>query len=252
MSFDLVTSFPTLRNAPIVEAAIDFRVERRPDITLSQLEKFGIGLEVEFPKKSERRSLHANVEFKDGDARLVTPSSESDGFAFTSSDGKLVVQISFDGFTLSRLKPYESWSTFRYRAIQLWKRYLAVSRPTHVTRLGVRNINRIATDPGVDLFGVILTGPQIAMALPQTLADFFIRMVIPDPSGSVVVIHETFGPVELGESTQPVIFDIDASRQVQINPEDEVSLWNILEELRTSKNRIFFNSLTAKAIERYR
>lgn len=75
--------------------------------------------------------------------------------------------------------------------------------------------------------------------------------MIPDQSGAVAIINETFGRIEEGELAQPVIFDIEASRSVEFDPTD-AGIWNVLDELRHFKNRIFFNSLTAKAIERYR
>ena len=251
MSFDLQTTFPTLPNAPITEATIDFRVNRNPDVSLEDVGNFQTGLESEFPEKIERKSFQTRIDFEQGEARVVTPPVTPDGYVFRSKKEPLVVQASFDGFTLSRLKPYQEWAVFVERARELWQRYLRVSRPTKVTRLAVRNTNRISIDPGTDLFGFILTGPQIAMALPQTMVGFFMRLVIPDQSGAVAIINETFGELEKGESALPVIFDIDAFREMEFDPQD-AGIWEVLDELRRFKNRIFFNSLTAKALERYR
>jgi uncharacterized protein (TIGR04255 family) len=254
MSFDLVTTFPTLHNAPIAEAVIDIRVKRRPDITLQEIEAFGVGLEDELPKRTEQRSLKARIDMSEpGNARLIGPSStEPDGYVFQSSDQRLIVQASFDGLTLSRLKPYQKWSAFVEQASRFWQLYVKVTRPSRVERLGVRYINRIQVEPGLDIFGFVLTGPQIAMALPQTMIDFFLRLVIPDESGAVAIINEMFGVPEEGESARPLIFDIDAVRNVDMQPESLQEILGGLEDLRRFKNRIFFNSLTAQALERYR
>lgn len=107
-------------------------------------------------------------------------------------------------------------------------------------------------EPGVDMLSLVLTAPQIAMALPQTMIDLFMRVAIPDPSGSVAVIHQTLAPMQGGESAPPLIFDVDALRDVHMDPNDDEGIWAALEELRCLKNRIFFNSLTTRAIERYR
>ncbi len=251
MSFDLKTTFPTLKNAPITEATIDLRVARNSNVTMEDLAGFRAGLENEFGEKIERRSLQASIEIEQGEARVVSPGARPDGYVFHASNEPLTAQVSFDGFTLTRRKPYQEWAVFIARAQELWRRYLKVSRPTGVTRLAVRNVNRIGIDPNLDLFGFILTGPQIAMALPQNMIGFFMRLLIPDQSGAVAIINETLGEIEEGDSAPPVIFDIEAFRETEIDPMD-AGIWNVLNELRHFKNRIFFNSLTAKAIERYR
>ena len=248
MSFDLVTTFPTLQNAPITEAVIDIRVERRPNVTLQELSLFTNGFELEFPNRAEQRSLKARIDMSKGEA----PPTAADGYVFKSLDQKSIVQVGFDGLTISRLNPYENWSVFAELAKRLWQRYIDTSHPTKVVRLGVRYINRIDLDIGSDLFGTILTGPQIALALPQNMLDFFMRLLIPDESGAVAIIHQTFSHPEVGESTRSLIFDVDAIKNVDIDPRATEEISGVFEELRRFKNRVFFNSLTNRTLERYR
>jgi uncharacterized protein (TIGR04255 family) len=66
-----------------------------------------------------------------------------------------------------------------------------VARPTKVTRIAVRYVNRIEIPAGVDFKEYILTGPEIAHGIPQTLDNFFMRLEIPGQSGETAVITQT-------------------------------------------------------------
>jgi uncharacterized protein (TIGR04255 family) len=252
MSFDLETTFPTLRNAPITEAIIDLQANLPPDVSLAQLLEFQNGVEQRFTEVSERRALQARVEFqKNSLPRVIPPSSAPDGYLFRSPSENLIVQARLDGFTLSRLHPYHDGDTFAEQAADLWRRYVRIARPIEVTRLAVRNVNRIDVLPGVDLQRYLLTAPQISRGLPQLMAGFFLQIVLPDVSGAVAIVNETFGNWEPGSRTIPVILDIDASRTIQLEP-NGAEIWEIIAQLRKLKNRIFFKSLTTEALEAYR
>jgi uncharacterized protein (TIGR04255 family) len=252
MGVDLETSFPNLPNCPIIEAVIDIRAVLPPNAGIEELAAFSESLNDLFTApRAERRSLQAEIKLDGAGARMTAPPFAPDGYIFRAPSELLVAQVRLDGFTLSRLKPYHSGDAFAERARDLWKRYLSVARPTRVTRIAIRNVNRITTLPGEDLKSVILTGPEIARALPQSLLNFFMRLTIPDASGAIATVTETFGPQEETDLSTPIIFDIDAFREVDLAP-DSAEIWEILNALRNLKNRIFFNSLTTQALERYR
>jgi uncharacterized protein (TIGR04255 family) len=253
MAFDLTDTFPTLLKAPITEAVIDIRVELPSSTTLRELADFALGLENRFTDRQERRSIETRVELQQGSPpRIVVPSNRPDGYLFTSHSELLVAQARLNGFTLSRLRPYHDGDTFIQQATELWRRYVLVARPTKVTRLAIRNVNRIEMAPGSELQQYVLTGPEIARALPQQMLDFFLRLVIPDAaSGAVAVVTQTLGPRTPEDVTIPLIFDIDAFREIQLSPEGQ-EIWEALATLRTLKNRIFFRSLTVEALEAFR
>ena len=64
-----------------------------------------------------------------------------DGYLFTSVDGRQVVQARLDGFTFSRLKPYDKWESLRDEARELWQHYVQIASPETVTRVALRYIN---------------------------------------------------------------------------------------------------------------
>ena len=57
------------------------------------------------------------------------------GYRLDSADGLNVAQVRIDGFTFSRLMPYESWDRMVEDAWVVWKRYLATSRPLGIERI---------------------------------------------------------------------------------------------------------------------
>ena len=252
MGVDLENSFPNLPNCPIVEAVIDIRAVLPTNTGIDELGRFGESLPDLFTEPpAARQSLQAEIKVDAEGARMTAPPFVPDGFIFRAPSELLVAQVRLDGFTLSRLAPYHSGDAFAQRAKDLWERYVAIAHPTKVTRIAVRNVNRIATRPGEDFQSVILTGPEIARALPQSLLNFFMRLTIPDASGAIATVTETFGSQEPTDLSTPIIIDIDASRETDLAADSD-EIWDILNTLRKLKNRIFFNSLTTQALERYR
>ena len=252
MSCDLVSTFPTLQRAPITEAVIDFRAELPPEVALPDLAFFNRGIEAQFSERAERRSIETRIEIQaSAPPKVVTPSDQPDGYIFHSRKDLLIAQARLDGFTLSRLQPYHEGDTFLKQARELWERYVAVARPVKVKRLAIRNINRIEMDPDAELQRYVLTGPEIARALPQQMLHFFIRIVVPDASGALAIINETIAPAAADALKIPLIFDVDAFREVEFAP-DAPEIWETLGALRALKNRIFFRSLTVEALEAFR
>ena len=253
MAFNLTDTFPTLSKAPITEAVIDIRVELPASITLKELADFAVGLENRFADRVERRSIETRVELQQGrPPRIAVPADRPDGYVFNSPSELLVAQARLNGFSLSRLRPYHDGDTFVQQATELWRRYVSVAHPTKVTRLSIRNVNRIEISPGSELQRYVLTGPEIARALPQQMLHFFLRLVIPDAaSGAVAVVNQTIGPPSPENVTIPLIFDIEAAREIQLPPEGQ-EIWETLAALRVLKNRIFFRSLTVEALETFR
>jgi uncharacterized protein (TIGR04255 family) len=180
---------------------------------------------------------------------MIPPSgSRVDGYLFTSADGRQIVQARLDGFTANRLKPYRDWATFRDEARTHWEAYCRQTRPEAVTRLALRYINRIEIPvPFADFKEYILTTPEVAPGLPQGLANFFMRVVLPlEQFGCVAIITETLE--EPKAEVIPYVLDIDVVSERPFAPTDD-EIWRTFETLRLAKNEVFFKSVTAKAQE---
>lgn len=244
-----VIHFP---NAPITEALIDIRVKLPPQSDLAKLAVFHDAIKQRYPAKQERVSWRGHIEVKASPVAQVSQSAAGgpDGYLFTSLDGRQVVQARLDGFTFSRLKPYDKWETLRDEARELWQHYMRIASPENVTRVSLRYINRIEIPlPMRDFKEYILTTPEIAPDLPQGLGSFFMRLVIPDAqTQAVAVVTETVEPIDESSNQLPLIFDIDVFRMAAFDLQGK-ALWETLDQLHDLKNDIFFKSITPKAKE---
>ena len=243
------TRFP---NAPITEALLDIRVKLPAQTDLAKLATFHDAIKQKYPSKQERMAWRGHIEIQASPVAQVSQSAAGgpDGYLFTSVDGRQVVQARLDGFTFSRLKPYDKWEALRDEARELWQHYVRITSPEAVTRVALRYINRIEIPlPIRDFKDYILTTPEIAPDLPQGLGSFFMRLVIPDPKAqAVAIVTETVEPIDESSNRLPLIFDIDVFRMAAFNVQDK-SLWETLEQLHDLKNDIFFKSITPKAKE---
>src|SRR2546428_9694505 len=113
-------------NAPITEALLDIRVRLPETIGLSNLESLQEEIRGRYPGKKPRASSTIRLEMKENasEPEITKTKGGIDGFFFTSSDQKQIVQARMDGFTFSRLKPYDRWETFRDEAKEIWGYYI--------------------------------------------------------------------------------------------------------------------------------
>jgi uncharacterized protein (TIGR04255 family) len=241
-----VPRWPNLSRCPITEALLDIRVQARPELTLKDLEGFQETIADAYPQRRTRQVFEVAV----ADVG-VSQKQKDDGFLFVAADGRRVIQARLDGFSFSLLKPYSSWDALRDEGRRHWESYRQIVKPSGISRVAVRYINRIELPlPFKDFREYILTAPEIAQDLPQGLANFLLRVVIPvEQAGCVVIVTETMEPPD--SERLPFILDIDASCERPLDPEtDEV--WETLERLRDVKNDFFFRNLTPKALELFK
>lgn len=247
-----MADWPRFDNAPITEALLDIKVKLPPGVDLARLATFQDAVKDFYPARRERFSWQGGFQVKPGQApEVFPPSGGPDGYLFTSREGKQIVQARLDGFTLNRLKPYDKWESFRDEARHQWVRYREIATPEIVSRVALRYINRIEIPlPMKDFREYILTTPEIAPKVPQGLAGFFMRLVIPDEkSKSVAIVTQTMEDPQ--EQVLPLIFDIDVFREGVFDVQGK-EMWEALEQLRDFKNEIFFNSITQKTRELFK
>lgn len=248
-----MTQAEHLPHAPIVEAVLNISAVLHESVDQEKLAAFQGRLGGAYPTKQVRATWMSQVELRPGSPPVTKSSAGPIGYLFTSADGQHVVQARKDGFGFSRLKPYQDWESLSSEARKLWKAYAAWTKPSKVTRVSLRYINRIELPlPLGDFKEYILTGPEIAPELPQGLATFFFRAVIPDErTQALAVITETIEEVDDSKGKLPLILDIDVFRHGSFAVADD-KLWPMFKQLHDLKNRVFFGSITAKAKELFK
>ncbi len=235
--------------APITEALLDIQVVLPPEVDLSTLLTYQEAIKDRYPYKRERMFLEFGLEAtKDRLAQTREPPGGVDGFFFDSPKREKIVQARLNGYSFSKLKPYENWEVFCEEAKDLWKHYCAIARPTNIVRLALRYINRIDIPlPLSDFNEYLLTIPEVAPGIPQGLSSFFMRLVIPDSETNLTaIVTELMEPTSLGQDKASIILDIDVFQVITIDTDDE-RIWDLFEQIRNYKNKIFFSSITEKA-----
>ena len=111
--------YPILSKAPISEALIDIRVKVRDDLKIEQLYSIYKFISKEYPNKKESYPWEVKLEFKKGKPPTSSASEIINGYIFISGDNRQIFQARVDGFTFSRLKPYETWENLRDEAYRL-------------------------------------------------------------------------------------------------------------------------------------
>lgn len=254
---ELIDDAPHLDRAPIVEAIVDFRVKPRDGFDAKNLEPLRKAISPRYGNFQQKRMIKAEVGFRleQGVIAAAPPNAATDtlmGFRCESLDKHYVLQANVDGFTVSRLGPYDRWEALRDEARQLWDRYVEEVKPTSVVRTAVRYINRLELPSPVDFDEYLTCGPKIPADLPQACAGFVGRVVVPfGDDGIQIVITQALQPFDQESMKVPVLLDVDVFLERVFDVSDG-AYWQTLEDLRVLKNRGFFGSITRKTVELYK
>ena len=239
-----MSEYPHLGNAPIREALIDFRVRLPEDFSLDTLRGVAASLQAEFPKVGPIHQFHGQIEVGDEGPVAIQQPPQLIGYRLESPTALDVAQVRIDGFTYSRLAPYESWVRMEEDAWVVWKRYVEGLRPLGVERIATRFINRIVLPPSEQLESVFRVPPRVP---DGRMEGFLFRYQLAPMDGvSVIVSLATEGDPDAA-----VILDIDCFMKRSFETEPEI-LRSQLPKLRDAKNRVFFGCLTSEAIGAFR
>jgi len=240
-----------LKNAPIREAILDFRVKARQGFHAQEFEALRTRLRDQFPKMDKRSRFETMVQMSEGGAQSKTQDLGLQGYFFKSEDERNVAQFRIDGFTFNRLRPYTSFDEILPLAMEMWDVYCGVAKPEVVTRLAVRCINDIPL-PGslIELEEYLRAAPTIPPELPQGLSSYVSRVTIhqdePRLTANIFQAYQS----DITTRQIKVILDIDVYKQHQYAV-DEPAISDTLQQLRAFKNRIFFNVLTDETLRQF-
>jgi uncharacterized protein (TIGR04255 family) len=230
--------------APITEALIDIQVVNPDNLDLQSLKEFASAFPTRFPTSRLQTQFESQFRVQGG---LEGPSVGFQhgvrGFAFFSPDKDRVIQARRDGFTFSKLHPYESWMNLRQEAKELWEHYRSVACPVVVKRLAVRYINRIPLPEQLQLQDWFNLHPTTPDPLGP-MEEFLVRTVWrhqENPDFRAVATQATQPTGPGGDAS--IVLDIDVFTATE-ESFDEDSIWTTLDDLREYKNDVFFSTIT--------
>jgi uncharacterized protein (TIGR04255 family) len=238
---------PHYSKAPITEALIDIQVRLPESTSIDALRATISGDDARF--KPPIPLKHSVFEFRFGPEQQAGAQHEDRGFLFPSVDGKHVLQARRDGFTLSRLAPYDRWENFRDDAKSLWTSYKKIAKPEVITRVAVKYVNRFDLTLPIGKLGQFFNvRPEVPGEKPQVVEGLFMQLQIPhnDIPAMLVLTQAIVPPPEVGMVS--IVLDIDLF--CPNNPAgDDDDLWKLLERLHERKNQIFESCITDAARE---
>lgn len=251
---DKMNDFHVFPNAPITEAILDIKVKLPDGADLTIFDEFQENIKARYKDRKTKHSFEAEFRFSPGkdETNPIVPKEKIEGYLFHSKNENKIVQAKLNSFTFNKLKPYENWEKFHSEACELWELYSKIVKPISVDRIALRYINRIEIPfPFDDFSEYILTNPQIAPGLPQSLSNFLMRIEIPNNEiGAIAIITQTMQkPTE--SQKLPLIFDIDVIKTDNYSGK-ESEMWKDFNLLRQFKNEIFFKSITEKTKELFK
>lgn len=240
--------YPHLRKAPIVEAVIDLQVS---DIGVPTKR---LKVDVEgYPRVDEIRGYEIGVNMDEDGSISHQDRSHVHGYRY-AKDGYLL-QFRRNGYTLSKLEPYDRWETFEEEARKHWKLFKQVAETdvSQVTRIAVRYINKLLVPESdrLHIQSYLKNAPETPDEDEFPFVDhFFSRMVIPlgEDIRAIVISTMEDTRIEKDNRVVPFVLDIDVFKDVSENDLNEELVWGTLGQMRDHKNKIFFSVMSEKAI----
>lgn len=234
------------RNAPITEALVDFQVQLPKEVGLEILDPYRLEISRAYPREQNRIEMQA--QFSGGEMPGAKTEQRQIGYAFYSEDGKQVVQARLNGFTFSRLAPYETWEKMQAEAKKHWDIFRRLVKPVKVVGVALRYINQIVIPQAqIDLKDYFRVYPDIPPELDTNISSYYVSVQIAQTDLDCMLMLVQAG-VPTPPGTVGIILDQALARQnTEFRSEDE--LWELLGRLRHRKNFVFENCITDKVRE---
>lgn len=238
---------------PITEAVIEIRLGS--PIETAELGRVSADLADHYPLDQPVKNLGVAVGMPaTPEGKPTAQFNEENGRRRTSLDLTEIVVLWPTKFSVSQLAPYPGWGTFCGRFTRdwaIWKKRIGYRR---VTRIGVRYINRL--DIPMSGSGVIEESEYLNVYpyLPKdlgTMMAYGVQAVLPlTDIRSKLTLNSSAVPSPLLDHAA-FIFDQDVSREVELPQRDE-EIFNLLHQIRDTKNRVFEACVTDHARELFK
>jgi len=247
--------YDNLRNAPIKEALIDIRVSlpnkseliKSKESLFSEFKKFGFDI-VEDLNIIEVKGLNDKNENQPHSNRSLN------GYRFRMSKGNKIIQTRINGFSFSILQPYSAWEDLESEAKEYWGIYSKIISQFDIIRLATRFINLANINEyyqnSPDISEIFTCPPTLPNSfdgsIEQSLSSYVIKNI---KNKFTAIITKRYNP---SQSKNNLLLDIDVFGEYVDKKLNNSQIWENLEEIRDTKNKIFFNLLNQDLIKKFK
>jgi len=255
MRINVNEQFPHLPHAPIAEAVIEIRARAEPPWSEQAVSEWLKPKLPEYPQVASQNEFQQEVRFGLGHQPEAKQHDLGwKGLRFQSADAGHIAQFNRDGFLFSRLPPYQNWEQLRDEGMRLWNIYAELARPTEAQRLGLRFINRFVLPVQEMRFEDYIQPhavPPRDLDLPFLGFFHHETLIVPGSPYAINVTRTIQLPQDPRSQGLAIILDIDVFTLQPFELRQGL-LATRLAEMRWLKNKVFFGSVTQKALESFR
>lgn len=246
-----------LENAPIAEAIIGIDVAVLSDDGMRAVEDASTEINDDYPQSEPLTQLQFQFGFGPGMTQLhpSQAAQQNYGRKHVSRNRNQLAVFRRNGFSFSRLPPYQRWQSFRDEAKRIWRIYRSATGPVPIVRFGLRYINRVNIPTGQPVQQFLRLYPEVPSypdGALRTINSSYIRVdsiLTEIPGGNLIIQQATLPPERSDFVTLALDFDISVTPEGNVTEE---YVWDTFEIARAIKNELFKASLTPAFLETFR
>lgn len=239
-----------LKNAPIVEAVLDFDCDMPLGFNLSSLENAcQERLNPDYPIFQTQFMAEHKFE-PDVVGAKMSVRQEVKALRFRTADEKQLVQVRSDGYSFNRLTPYSSLDDYYPEIERTWKLFLQVTNPVQIRRIALRYINRIdlpLSGRNIEFSEFLQVPPRVPREDQLAFGSFLNQQTtIEIKTGNVAIV--TIASQQMEKGSLPLLLDISAIHPNPMAVADWPEIHRQVEILRSLKNSVFRSTLTERCL----
>lgn len=242
-----------LAHPPIHEAVIDLRIGSRDDQNglLTNLRSLAESFAADYPRVQTLKTFEGRIHFEEAGPSFEAGSGTLIGFMIRSEDERRFAQLRTTGLTVGHLKPYSSWDALFSDAWEVWTSYENTVSPQSVTRIATRFVNRLELPLRFNTEEYFTIPISVPDGLPDNLNAFEYSYVLDAGDGLLAKVRLATERPSGQSAKSLVILDSDCFVP-SVRPADDPAIRDDFGRLRELKNKIFFRTLTEKAVDLYK
>ncbi len=167
------------------------------------------------------------------------------GFLLKSADGNKIIQLRNNGFSISKLRPYDGWDKLAGEAVDILALYSDRLAAFQVLTIGTRYLNFVHIPSGQPMEKYLTCYPQVGPEFPQVVLNYRYVATLPlDEKLNTVTIG--MAPIKSErQGFENILLDLDFT----VRRDVAVGLREQLSSLRKKKNDVYWNTITAEMRE---